>query len=585
MQHRLLVASAFLYLTVSNLIWAAWDTRPPFWDMAFHQTAALQILNAVSERGLSGLVALGYATGYYPPLFHSIVALAYAVFGVSTDTAHLANVPATAILMWATYRIGERVASPMSGAMAAVLVSFYPLMVWLSREALIDYWLTAMVALAFSLLLETDGFENRGKSILFGVVCGLGMLTKWTFAGFLLLPTVWFAWRRIRNGLLSVAVAGGVASLWYGPRLGTLREFFALNTAGGIAEGDPGRLSWQALVFYVRALEGYQLFLPLFLLFLGGLAWTLRNFHKQWIPVYLWIGGSWACLMLFQNKDPRYSVPILPAIAIVTAALLGSLWARTDTFVAGRRRHWIPVALGCFLLFQHYMISFGVAALPRQVVIADGVDGPLRWDWYLYSQHYFDLWDAPAREDWRIDYVLDRVSPGGTAEPVRLGIIPDIPRFDWMAFGFYALARHSAVEVERMVDPDPVRIRDHDYILMSEMAQGYGGATRPEADLINRHILERPGEFRMEDRFELPNGEMIRLYRVVAPPGAAARPHVPGSEERFLSIRPSSDAGTSARAPLPICGVEHRGYDPTACDIPTVANATGRQRPVRWSTV
>jgi len=515
MRHRILLACAFLYLTISNIIWIAWDTRPPFWDMAVHQTGALRILNAISEQGLGGLTSLGYATDFYPPLFHSVVAVFYAIVGVSPDAAQLANIPATAILLGSTYWIGRRLVSPITGAVAATLLGFYPLMIWLSREAAIDYWLTAMVALGFALLIETDSFQNPRMSVLFGFVCGLGMLTKWTFVLFLLFPALWMAQRHFKQAMGSAAVATLVASIWYLPQFNSLGSFLALNTAGGVSEGDPTRISWQAIVFYVRALEGYQLFLPLFVLFLVGLVLTLKDFNPQWIPLFLWLFGGWVGLLLFVNKDPRYSVPILPAVAIISATAIAA--AAPDPGRSGLFRFLQERALLVlvpFLMFEHYMISFGIPRIPDSIVIVEGVDGPLRWDWYLYSQRYFDLWGPPAREDWKIEHVLDRVTAGASGQPMRLGMIPDIPRFDAAAFGFYILARRDPVEMWRLTAPDPDTIRSSDYILLSELAQGYEGLEPAGAEAVSQFVLERPSEFELLESFPLPNGDVIRLYQV-----------------------------------------------------------------------
>ena len=367
--------------------------------MAAHQTGALRILNAVSENGVSALATIGSLSGFYPPLYHSIVAGFYRIFGVSSNSAQLANIPALAILMASTYFIGRRLVSPLVGATAATLVGFYPFILWISRETLIDYWLTSLVALAFWILLESEGFGRRRLTVLFGLVCGLGMLTKWTFALFLFLPALWFARHRWREASLAAVVAFLVASYWYVPQFDVLSDFLALNTAGGIAEGDPARASWQAIVFYVRALEGYQLFLPLFGLFVAGSVWLARNFKPDWVPVILWILGGWLGLMMFQNKDPRYSVAILPAVALISASIFES------------RKAWLGVLLP-FLMFQHYLVSFGIQALPEKVVVASGVQGPISWDWNLYTQSHFDLWGRPQK--------------AGLEDPVCLGPRPGI---------------------------------------------------------------------------------------------------------------------------------------------------------------
>src|SRR5262245_49583403 len=164
-RHRFLLIASFLYLALANLLWIARDTRPPYWDMADKQTGALRIYDAVADSGIHGLAQIPFLTGSYPPLYHSIIATFYAVFGKTIDAAQWANLPAIALLFAATYGIGRAILKPFAAATAAVITNFYPLMLWLSRETLIDYWLTSMVALAMWLLIRTNEFSNRKYSV------------------------------------------------------------------------------------------------------------------------------------------------------------------------------------------------------------------------------------------------------------------------------------------------------------------------------------------------------------------------------------------------------------------------------------
>jgi 4-amino-4-deoxy-L-arabinose transferase-like glycosyltransferase len=499
-RHRFLLAAAFLYLATANLIWIARDTRPPFWDMAYHQTAALRICDAFSTFGIRAIALVPFLTGFYPPLYHAIVAFFYSLFGRTIDAAQWANLPALALLIAATYGVGRRLLKPLPAAVAAMLAGFFPYLIWLSRETLVDYWLTAIVALTMWLLLQTKEFSDRNASIAFGVVCGLGLLTKWTFPLFVILPAAWLARKNFRNAGIAATIAAVIAAYWYFPAGRSLQQLANINNAGAVTEGDPGRLSFQALVFYIRALEGYQLFLPLFLVFIVGAVILVRKFDRSWLPVVLWLIGGWLGLMLFQNKDPRYSAPLLPAVALVSARA----FEKREAFIAVL----VPV-----LLFQHYLVSFGVRQLPPTAVVLKGVEGTLSWDWNLYRQNYFDLWGAPAREDWQVERVLSKVtSPDG--KPVRLGMIPDIPRFDWGAFQFYIALSKLPVIFNRIVFFDEGVISNNDYILMSEMDQGWAANVSPDLKRINQYIVDHPDHFQVVDSFALPNGDMIRLYRV-----------------------------------------------------------------------
>src|SRR5205085_1036352 len=136
------------------------------------------------EHGVAGIAQIASLTQPYPPLYQTIVSLFYAILGKSSHAAAYANIPAMLLLVLSTYGIGRLILEPLAAALAGVLVCFYPYVAWLSRESLIDFWLTAMVALAIYALLRTSEFSNLKWSVAFGVIAGLGMLTKWTFVFF-----------------------------------------------------------------------------------------------------------------------------------------------------------------------------------------------------------------------------------------------------------------------------------------------------------------------------------------------------------------------------------------------------------------
>jgi 4-amino-4-deoxy-L-arabinose transferase-like glycosyltransferase len=499
-KHRFFPVAAFLYLATANFIWIARDTRPPFWDMAFHQTAALRIYDAFANLGLRAIPIIPHLTGFYPPLYHTVVAIFYAVFGKTVDAAQWANLPALAMLIGATYGVGRTTLKPAAASAAAALVGFFPFLIWLSRETLIDYWLTAIVTFAIWLLIQTNEFSDRKVSLAFGAICGIGMLTKWTFPFFVVLPAAWLARKNFKNAALAASVAAVIALYWYLPAGSGLQRFATVNSAGGVSEGDPSRLSMQAFLFYVRALEGYQLFLPLFVVFIAGALLLARKFNPVWLPVVLWIAGGWLGLMLFQNKDPRYSAPLLPAVALISAEVF-------------QRKEVLVLLLIPFLLFQHYLVSFGIMQLPPAVVVARGVEGPLSWHWNLYRQNYFDLWGPPAGEDWQIQRVLERIS-AVDRRPIRLGMIPDIPRFDWGAFEFYIALSKLPVRLNRVWTFDEGIIAGNDYILLSEKDQGWAPNFSSDLSRINQYILGRPDYFHIVESFPLPNGDIIRLYKV-----------------------------------------------------------------------
>src|SRR5262245_63646825 len=248
--------------------------------MADKQFGVLRIYDAFAVPGIRAVAFIPFLTGPSPPLYHSVIAASYALFGKTLDAALWANLPAIALLLFATYAIGLTVLKPFAAATGATIVNFYPLLLWLSRETMIDYWLTSMVALAIWALIRTNEFSDRKRTVIFGIACGLGMLTKWTFAFFVILPVLWFARKNLKNAAIAASIAAVLAAYWYAFAGSAVLALLSIDAAQSVSEGDPSRFSSGAIVFYVRALEGSQLFLPLFIALLAGLILLLFNFNR-----------------------------------------------------------------------------------------------------------------------------------------------------------------------------------------------------------------------------------------------------------------------------------------------------------------
>jgi 4-amino-4-deoxy-L-arabinose transferase-like glycosyltransferase len=172
-----------------NFIWLRRDTRPPVWDMALHQTYALNYLP--QGQGSEEALAWSSRSGNYPPFVHLAIALCYRIFHAGPHIAVLANIPATLLLFWSLYALALDLAGERAARWACVLSVLTPYLIWMSRETVLDYWLSAWVAAAWVALRKTEKFQSHRWSLLFGLVSAFGMLTKWFFAGFLFFPVLY----------------------------------------------------------------------------------------------------------------------------------------------------------------------------------------------------------------------------------------------------------------------------------------------------------------------------------------------------------------------------------------------------------
>jgi 4-amino-4-deoxy-L-arabinose transferase-like glycosyltransferase len=140
--------------------------------------------------------------------------------------AYLVNIGSMILLFAAVYDLARRWWNNRPGVFAVLIVGTMPLLYGLATWFMVEYTLTAVAAAAVWLLVESDGMARRGVVVLFGVVCGLGLLLKASFSMFILFPFLYF-WIKSRDRLRSLLYASIpcliVALLWYAIHL---RETF-----------------------------------------------------------------------------------------------------------------------------------------------------------------------------------------------------------------------------------------------------------------------------------------------------------------------------------------------------------------------
>jgi len=512
-------------LWIVHAVWLTLDTRPPVWDMALHQSYALNYLPGSMGVGDAG--PLWSRTGNYPPFVHLMIAAWYWIFHPAPRVAVLANLPATLLLFSSVYALGHAWNGRGAGRWACLLTCLTPYLIWMSRETILDYWMSAWVAAALYLLVRTRGFRERRPSLLLGLCLAAGMLTKWLFVGFVFFPLILVSVREMvwKNRLQMVnlidagLISGALAGAWYLPNLTRLVHYFRENTGIGALEGEPPVWSFQSWIYYLRLLEGYQFFAFLFAFVCLS---VLMVWRKRLIPsagvLTAAIVGGWIVMTLLRTKDPRFTMPLLGLLCIPAGTWIDS-WGRRNGITFAKA---VILAL---LMLQAYAVNFGFESLPKAVILARGYQGTLRWDWNLYLQEYFGILGSPRRENWQQEDILKRMSADASGRGALhgLALIPDLPRFNAANFSLYARLSGIPLRVDH-----PQRVQEgirsfdgFDYVLMTEGDQGISWTTHASLAL-NRIVVDDPEVFRLVEIFPLPNGDSVRLYfirRSEAEPG------------------------------------------------------------------
>jgi hypothetical protein len=481
----LVLSGWWLFLGACNIGWLAKDTRPPAWDPAIHLLSSVRYRHFIGDF-LFGTVPLADSIrrlfsldAFYPPFAPFVTAFATLGLKPNADASTwVLNQFFLALLLFATYRLGRRAAGSVAGIAAAVAVTTFGAVWSASHAFMLDLPVMAVTALALERLFATDRFSRPGRSLLFGLIGGIGMLTKWTFLFFLIVPlavemgraaTLPDRLRRLRNACAALLVWGLVSLPWYLVHAPSLAQ--DLLGYGPSSPTDwrsfPRVLSLPSLSFYPRAIASLTLLPWAAMLLVGGALGWRRNPEAR--RLFLLSIAGLLFLTLFRTKDERYAMPVLPA-----AAVLATAW------VAEPRKKPLRTCL----------LVVGAATVASLALAFIG--------------------DPPVRQLWPIEEALAAIPSRPGFSPPCVRVIPDLSCFHRFAFEYAAEAGDRNVEIE-----GAGRIPWFtDGVIVKTGDQG----ARPGAALIMSRIAKNEGSFHEIFRktwdHPLPDGSRVELYRL-----------------------------------------------------------------------
>jgi hypothetical protein len=458
----LAVAALWLAVTVAASIWVLIDRRPPEWDHANHLERAVDCYRNLRIVTDSGTREILEASSFYPPVVTCAAGLLYLVLPVAPLTAQVVMMAFLAIAMASIYGLGRRLFDTEAGLWASLIFAIAPFVVFSLTNFQLDLPLAAMVALALYALVRSEGFADARWSLVLGLVFGFGMLTKPPFPIYVAPPLLWSLWRaarapdrRRRLGWAGAAlVIGGLLALpWYGPRLfGLPMQILNRSFKQAAEQQNPEPLTSAALSYYPRTLPT-QLGVLAALLLLCGL-WAIRK-NRAARPI-LWLAtlGPFILFSLIQNKNLRYTLPILPAAALVAAVGLRSLPAAA--------RRWTGAAVVVLGTLQVSMALFQVPTPPT----LPGMVMPLA------------LGRAPSRADWQHERILADLGRASGGQPVTVAVIPNDNFFSVSNFRYEVVRRGLPYRMTRAWSDAPLGV---DFVILKSRDQGPSyAASRPE---------------------------------------------------------------------------------------------------------
>jgi len=402
--------------------WLTHDLRIINVDNAKHANIALQW-----NRAMSGGDLLEPLRTYnvYPPGTHIIGALGTFLFGFDVPATVMAeNLVFVPLLALGCYGTGTIVFGRLAGALAAGFALSVPLVMAMFHQFLPDAPMAAMVALSVWLLLASDRFARIPIAAAAGVALGLGMYTKGTFAlfvvGLLVMLVLRGGWRNWKGVLACGAIAGVFALPYYIDQYSSIRgqaEGFATGPLpvwyGNV--GFPARDSVENYTWYFWNLVNNQLYLPLALFFFVGLSWAVWRLvraprDRGYLPELL-VGGlvGYLAISMLVLKDPRYTLPCLVYVAVISTAWITSLRGRARSVATGAL-----IAVGVVNTVSHNLSIGG----DHSISLPMAVDSPIgEYKFRLINENGF-FTAAPSREAEPIVEMLDGLAGEGVPRVV-----------------------------------------------------------------------------------------------------------------------------------------------------------------------
>ena len=432
----MLLAVIFLGVSLSTVVWTAQDKTPPPWDPADHISAGYDYYQSLANLRFADFAKDFFSMPhFYAPLVHIVTALIFLVFGASCLSGIGVNFISLAMLVGSVYwtarflyskdksQDADGEARPVywPGVLAALLVVCYHFPAWLVHDAFLDYPLIAIVMMSFALLIRAGDFKVRRYALAFGVAAGLGMLTKQTFPFFFILPAFYVTIRvliqrdvkAILNLALAAVVAIAIAGIWYFPHLDDVIAIYKVNQVGAVNENEAPLYTIGSNLFYVHALLSTQVQVPFGALFLFGLIYSLVRRRKESVILCLWILSGMIAFTFVANKDARYTVPILPAVALLSVSWFTSL----KPPAASKLKRALKPALAAAIVVWA-VVSFINAQYPR-----DGYglsyDLPL-FSWRIFARNYYGFDHRPLPDDWSISEIVLAVKAHRDQELVEM---------------------------------------------------------------------------------------------------------------------------------------------------------------------
>ncbi len=254
-----------------------------------------------------------------PPLYGWFWQAASSVLGVTVAAAQLVRITILTLLFCTIYRLGCLLSTHRRGP--AVLLSgyiYFPILSWEATHAQTHTVLLSwMTLLSFLLVVEIRRRPSLAKFILLGAVCGLGLISKYTFVAILgSLFVAALLVREYRAALFRPATVAAIAAMLVvaaPPIVGVMLQLGELSSVPTIAQevvDEAVPLAQRSLTGAMRFVGEYALQSLLFAVMAAMAWWRAIRRAKPWT-------GQWSADLRFFATQAAAGVAIMLGVIVV----------------------------------------------------------------------------------------------------------------------------------------------------------------------------------------------------------------------------------------------------------------------------
>ncbi len=304
-----------------------------------------------------------------PTIFPFFIVPFLLIGGVSIASALWVNIFFLIVLCLAVRRLCQQLEITVSSSLVIAAILSSPLLIGLSRELYIEFALTAITALVFSLWFDSHRQASRWRTVLFGAAFGLGFMMKTTFPLFFVGPFIVVAvslvkarqYGQLFRELAAFCVpAVIVVALTYLVFQQSFEYYLnAANTTIPIMKliGPGTVFSAPSLFYYISNIWKTMLFLLTPLLVLA-LVWRQSRSaltDRKAAVLWAWLAGPLLLLTLVETKEPRHVAPcVVPAVLLLFRGIsaIRPAGARNAMSVVV-----LAVSITQYLLVTHHVVE------------------------------------------------------------------------------------------------------------------------------------------------------------------------------------------------------------------------------------